>query len=395
MKHRNWYVSLSLFFCITVGWVYDIQAQSVDFYDQGEKLYRAKSYEKAAQYFDYVLKMKPDDVKAYYMKGKCKVELDQYNEALDNFTKASNLLPQESEYYYYKGLCEWKLKRVKSAIDNLEKSLTYDPNNFLSYKILGAVYLELNMKDKAKEFFDKAIEVQPDFEANVANKNKVDAYTEAYGVILRSLTRESKKQPDNPMAYFQMGLLKTIAQDNYGANNDFSKSMEVDPGFIMSLYYRGLVKYNMKKFKESLEDLFRYVQKNPNDAKASKLLEDVKAKMNINIVGDAETNEIFLITEEMPEFPGGNAELNKFVTQNIQYPREAMKLGIKGRVIVSFVIAADGSVKDTEVIKGIGGGTEMEAMRILSIMPKWTPGKHNGKPVSVKYTLPIKFSLAE
>ena len=103
--------------------------------------------------------------------------------------------------------------------------------------------------------------------------------------------------------------------------------------------------------------------------------------------------EIFQIVEEMPAFPGGEAKLMEYVGKNVKYPQIARESGIKGRVFVSFVVEPDGSVSNVKVLRGIGGGCDEEAMRVVKAMPKWKPGKQRGKAVRVSYMLPINFQL--
>lgn len=103
--------------------------------------------------------------------------------------------------------------------------------------------------------------------------------------------------------------------------------------------------------------------------------------------------EIFQIVEEMPAFPGGEAKLMEYVGKNVKYPQIARESGIKGRVFVSFVVEPDGSVSNVKVLRGIGGGCDEEAMRVVKAMPKWKPGKQRGKAVRVSYMLPVNFQL--
>lgn len=103
--------------------------------------------------------------------------------------------------------------------------------------------------------------------------------------------------------------------------------------------------------------------------------------------------EIFQIVEEMPSFPGGEAKLMEYVLKNVKYPQIARESGIKGRVFVSFVVEPDGSVSNVKVLRGIGGGCDEEAMRVVKSMPKWKPGKQRGKAVRVSYMLPVNFQL--
>ena len=99
------------------------------------------------------------------------------------------------------------------------------------------------------------------------------------------------------------------------------------------------------------------------------------------------------IVEQMPEFPGGNEKMMEFISSNTQYPQEAKNKGIQGRVLVNFVVDTDGSVTDVDVMKGIGGGCDEEAVRVVKSMPKWQPGRQRGKAVKVAYTIPFDFKL--
>jgi TonB family protein len=110
---------------------------------------------------------------------------------------------------------------------------------------------------------------------------------------------------------------------------------------------------------------------------------------------DAEPIEgdIFTVVEEMPVFPGGPEAMMKFISNNIQYPEKARKEGIQGRVYVNFIIEKDGSVSSAKVLRGIGGGCDEEALRVVEMMPDWTPGKQRGQAVRVSFNLPVKFLL--
>ncbi|GAB3931465.1 energy transducer TonB [Larkinella terrae] len=104
-------------------------------------------------------------------------------------------------------------------------------------------------------------------------------------------------------------------------------------------------------------------------------------------------DQIFTVVEQNPEFPGGMAALGQFLGKNIRYPPAASRANVSGRVFVSFVVNTDGSIQDVSVLKGLGFGTDEEAMRVVKSMPKWRPGKQSGRPVRVKYNLPINFQL--
>ena len=108
---------------------------------------------------------------------------------------------------------------------------------------------------------------------------------------------------------------------------------------------------------------------------------------------EQEEEVVFQVVEEMPQFPGGLSEAMKFLAKNIKYPVEAQQAKIEGRVIVRFVVGRDGSVSDVEVMRGVSPELDAEAVRVVSLMPKWIPGKQRGKAVAVKYTMPIMFRL--
>jgi protein TonB len=104
-------------------------------------------------------------------------------------------------------------------------------------------------------------------------------------------------------------------------------------------------------------------------------------------------NGVYQIVEEMPQYPGGEDALMDYVSKNVVYPSEAQEKGISGRVFVGFIVEKDGSVSNVKVLRGIGGGCDEEAVRVISGLPKWKPGKQDGKPVRVSYQMPINFKL--
>ena len=105
------------------------------------------------------------------------------------------------------------------------------------------------------------------------------------------------------------------------------------------------------------------------------------------------SQQIFTVVETMPEFPGGQGALLQYLAKSIKYPVIAQENGIQGRVSCSFVVNKDGSIVDAEVIRGVDPSLDKEALRVINSMPKWSPGKQRGKPVRVKYTVPVTFRL--
>ena len=107
-----------------------------------------------------------------------------------------------------------------------------------------------------------------------------------------------------------------------------------------------------------------------------------------------EEERIFDVVEENPEFPGGTAALMKYISNNVKYPRISRDNGSQGKAFVRFVVNADGSIQDAEIIKSTGDMyLDKEAIRVIEAMPKWTPGREKGKPVRVEFVLPLSFRL--
>jgi protein TonB len=111
------------------------------------------------------------------------------------------------------------------------------------------------------------------------------------------------------------------------------------------------------------------------------------------IPGPVKDEEIFIKVEESPVFPGGEIALLKYIAENTKYPQEAAENNIQGKVIVKFAVSSDGSVKRIEILRGVHPTLDQEAMRVVSTLPLWKPGKQNGKPVSVWFMVPVSFEL--
>ena len=127
------------------------------------------------------------------------------------------------------------------------------------------------------------------------------------------------------------------------------------------------------------------------EARADEALEFTRVEVTEE-VEEAE-EEVFLVVEEDPEFPGGLDALSKFIADNIKYPQLAKENNITGRVFVSFVVEKDGRVGQVKILRDIGGGCGNEAVRVVKMMPKWKPGKQRGKAVRSQFNLPVNFDL--
>ena len=133
-------------------------------------------------------------------------------------------------------------------------------------------------------------------------------------------------------------------------------------------------------------------------ASGSIVVNDPQIKYDLRLQKDgsdaSNTNDnAFDVVEQMPEFPGGQIAMLDFLSKNIRYPEEAHKAGIQGRVVATFVVEKDGSISNAKVMRSIDPLLDAEALRVINSMPNWIPGKQDGKPVAVKYTVPVSFKL--
>ena len=217
------------------------------------------------------------------------------------------------------------------------------------------------------------------------------------------------------------------------ANLENKKLMFTQIGLIISLLIAWLVfehkSYDKREIDESLlnrevvidEEMVEITKQEepkpkpvevPKQTTQLEIVEDDVETEDLNINADVEQDEvleeyvapeieeevvveqeIFQIVEEMPSFPGGEAKLLEYVAKNIKYPQIARETGVQGRVFVGFVVETDGSISNVKLLRGIGGGCDEEAMRVIKSLPKWKPGKQRGKAVRVSYQIPVFFKL--
>lgn len=137
-----------------------------------------------------------------------------------------------------------------------------------------------------------------------------------------------------------------------------------------------------------------------SNLRAQNVVNPTNEKDNITIlraVGDDSTvsdkEKVYQVVEQQPSFPGGREELFKYLAYNVRYPIDAAKNKIEGRVLVTFVVEHDGSISNVNVANSVYPSLDKESIRVVSGMPKWIPGKANGKTIRVKYTIPITFRL--
>lgn len=202
----------------------------------------------------------------------------------------------------------------------------------------------------------------------------------------------------NSSEYRLLLLQNIIQQGNYALTNNFSYKL-IKKRLIM-----------MEKEKSKLKLAFtsiaftfvfalvtiscsNKIEMDEQDKQATESVHqanDVQESQNLIVDSN---DEVLTIAEIMPQYPGGNQALFKFLGENIKYPEQAKKDEISGKVYVTFTVDKDGSVKDVHVLRGIGGGCDEEAIRVVKMMSHWTPGEQDGAKVSIEYNLPINFKL--
>lgn len=168
------------------------------------------------------------------------------------------------------------------------------------------------------------------------------------------ITRQELQQPPPPPPAQVVEVLNIV--DN---------NMQIDDNLSI---------FDSEADKETFVDVAPIVQAKPKEEKE----EDV---------------QVFFIVEEMPEFPGGELALRKFISNAIRYPVIAQENGIQGKVYVTFVVDKDGGISEAKIARGVDPSLDKEALRVVNTLPKWKPGKQRGKPVRVSYTVPINFVL--
>ena len=121
-------------------------------------------------------------------------------------------------------------------------------------------------------------------------------------------------------------------------------------------------------------------------------IDDTESDEDLEIV-EEDDEEIFMVVENMPEFPGGDLGLMKYIQKNVKYPPIAKEYNITGKVYISFVVDKSGSVTNVKVVRGVDKNLDAEAVRVIKSLPKYKPGKQRGKAVKVMFTVPINFTL--
>ena len=148
-----------------------------------------------------------------------------------------------------------------------------------------------------------------------------------------------------------------------------------------------------KIFNKENEPEQKEVKKTENASPETTTTNSANNTNDLGSLDSEEENDVFTIAEEMPEYPGGEPARVKFLQDNVNYPPSAQKRGIQGTVYITFIVDEKGDVIKAKVLRGVGGGLDEEALRVVKKMPRWKPGKQAGKNVKVRFNMPIRFTL--
>jgi TonB family protein len=210
---------------------------------------------------------------------------------------------------------------------------------------------------------------------------------------------------DDVISYYVNDKGETVCYSQKEAMNEFVDEQYGSRAYVPDESESGFSYYTDEQGNEwmVLEDGTLVNRGNVNEddeAEVENVETNVEADQNEVVEGEKEPaieeegeDEIFAIVEEMPQFPGGEVKLMEFIAQNIKYPQIARESGIQGRVFIGFVVEPDGSISNVKLLRGIGGGCDEEAIRVINSMPKWRPGKQHGKTVRVAYQIPVIFKM--
>jgi periplasmic protein TonB len=146
---------------------------------------------------------------------------------------------------------------------------------------------------------------------------------------------------------------------------------------------------------EELKEATPSEETQKGDPNASDIIVDPNDSKGTEIVNEGPADGIFTAVEVMPTPQGGMKAFYSYLSKNIQYPKAASKSNISGKVFVSLVVSETGRISDVKVVKGIGFGCDEEAVRVIAAAPPWIPGKQGGRPVKVRYTVPVNFTLQQ
>jgi len=221
----------------------------------------------------------------------------------------------------------------------------------------------------------------------LTNGNKGNDEVEDLAIAVNEKAEEAAHQEANNNKAFEAEAAEMKAAQRVEEKQDEAKAKEED------LKKKEVALEKEKKKKEAKERERQAELERIAELERQAKQEQIEQEKRAEEIKEEEDSKIYAVVEQMPSFPGGDAALINYLSQNIRYPVMAEENGIQGRVIVTFVVERDGSITDARVVKSVDPALDKEAVRVIQSMPKWIPGKQNGKAIRVKYTLPVTFRL--
>ena len=212
----------------------------------------------------------------------------------------------------------------------------------------------------------------------------------AAALLFLGLTVHRMAEPSRTVMNMQAVEVANIKKDKKDVKVEKKDPVKVEPERIIEKV-KSSVKFTAPVIRKD------NLVKEEDEIKLDEIEKSTKAIGALTVDGNDELGgevlKIFEVVEQNPTFPGGTAALMSWLSQNIKYPVIAAENGVKGRVIVQFVVEKDGSITDVVVVKSVDPSLDKEATRVIKNMPHWIPGRQNGSPVRVRFTVPVTFTL--
>jgi len=220
-----------------------------------------------------------------------------------------------------------------------------------------------------------------------------------YKDAISFLTLSIQENPLSPNAFYNRACAFYFSGDTCSFCKDLKSASNLNDRGAQDIYTkkckRSSILYQVPDSLKRLDDKITHLEKITYTCSSDSIIYAYReensniSSVEISLVG----KEIYTIVEEMPTFPGGDNARQRFLGSNIFYPVAATTYRIQGTVYIQFVIDTDGNVTNVKILRGIGGGCDEEAVRVVKLMPKWIPGKQNGKAKNVLFNMPIYFKL--
>lgn len=295
--------------------------------------------------------------------------------------------------------CSSSTSKKQHKIDPGALTLNYNAGKL----VLG---FEKDRLDSALVLLDSAIKIEPGFLAAYSNKTEIYVRQGKLYKALETARQLEKIDPQNPQAIFGVGLLleKTGKITNakeyyqkalvlYEDELNHSRSDEKKYRTIQVNYAYALIFANRKE--DAKKELNAILKKDSSYFPAKLLLSSSREKLLAGIMETGPKNYSIKPSAVQPKFPGGRPAFIAFLKSHIHYPSMAKKNNVEGPVILSFNVERDGSLTNVRSLRDPGDGLAQEAIRVVSLSPKWSPGFQNNHPVRVAYTMPVIFNLPD